>query len=162
MNKSLFQIEKEYLDIAQQLTEGEITLELENALMINEKELQNKSVNYCFVIKQMEADCDTIDNEIKRLQGLKKVRENAAERLKKSIKNAMLIYNVEEIKTALIKINFRKSESVEIVNESQLSEEYTTTKTTTTPNKTAIKDAIKAGVDVEGAVLVINQNIQIK
>ena len=74
----------------------------------------------------------------------------------------MLLFEVEEIKTPLIKLNFRNSESVEITNESQLSDKFLVTKTVVTPDKKAIKDAIKAGEFVEGATISYNKNLQIK
>jgi len=36
------------------------------------------------------------------------------------------------------------------------------TKITESPDKTAIKEAIKAGLKVEGAKIIVNKNIQIK
>jgi hypothetical protein len=62
----------------------------------------------------------------------------------------------------LIKINFRKSESVEIDNLALLDAKFLNEKVTITPDKMAIKEAIKNGEDVNGARLVINNNIQIK
>lgn len=164
MNKSLFQIEQEYMIIAQQLLEndGVPTEELAEALVMNEAQLQTKSTNYAFVIKQMDGECDIIDTEIKRLQGLKKSRQNASERLKSAISTAMEIYGVEEIKTPLVKLNFRKSESVEIEDQELLDKTYLVEKTTCAPDKTAIKEAIKRGETVNGAVLVTNKNLQIK
>jgi hypothetical protein len=74
----------------------------------------------------------------------------------------MQLYGIEKVESSFLKLSFRKSESVEVINEAQLLPEFTTTKVTTTPNKTAIKEAIKRGEVVEGAVLVTNQNLQIR
>ena len=160
----LYQIENEYLQLSEMLieSEGELTPELEQALEINGNNLKNKAVNYGYVIKQMEGNVDLIDAEIKRLQAMKKSRVNAAELLKETIKTAMLMYDLNTIEIPTLKLSFRKSESVEVINEAQLTEQFTTTKTTVTPNKVAIKEAIKNGEVVEGAVLVTNLNLQIK
>jgi len=161
---NLYQIENEYLQLSEMLieSEGELTPELEQALEINGNNLKNKAVNYGYVIKQMEGNVDLIDAEIKRLQAMKKSRVNAAELLKETIKTAMLMYDLNTIEIPTLKLSFRKSESIEIINEAQLTEQFTTTKTTVTPNKVAIKEAIKNGEVVEGAVLVTNLNLQIK
>ena len=161
---NLYQIENEYLQLSEMLidSEGELTPELIEALEINGNNLKNKAVNYGYVIKQMEGNVDLIDAEIKRLQAMKKSRVNAAERLKETIKTAMLMYDLNTIEIPTMKLSFRKSESIEIINEAQLSEDFTTTKVTTTPNKVAIKEALKNGVEVAGAVLVTNLNLQIK
>jgi hypothetical protein len=74
----------------------------------------------------------------------------------------MLLFEVEEIKTPLIKLNFRNSESVEITNEEVLADKFLVTKTVTTPDKKAIKEAIKLGEVVEGATISYNKNLQIK
>lgn len=159
---NLFNIKQEYLALAHQLSEGEVTPELEQALIINEAQLQEKATNYGYVIKNFEYEVDAIDNEIKRLKELKERREKAIDRMKQSVTNAMQLYGIEKVESSFLKLSFRKSESVEVINEAQLLPEFTTTKVTTTPNKTAIKEAIKRGEVVEGAVLVTNQNLQIK
>jgi hypothetical protein len=164
MNQSIYQIQNEFqLIIAEVINnEGEITPELETALIINKEQLQSKAVDYSYVIKSLDSDCDAIDAELKRLQQLKKVRTNLAERLKDTISNAMNLYEVEKIETPLIKLSFRNSESVEITNEQQLDAKFIVTKTVTSPDKKAIKDAIKNGEVVEGATISYNKNLQIR
>jgi len=103
-----------------------------------------------------------IDAEIKRLQQAKKVREKAIERLKANIEMAMITFEVDKIETPLIKISFRKSESVEVENVNQLPNEYKVIKLTETADKFKIKDAIKSGETIEGCSIKTNRNIQIK
>ena len=161
---NIYQIQNEFqLIIAEVINnEGEITPELETALTINKEQLQSKAIDYSYVIKQLDSDCEQIDAELKRLQQIKKVRTNLAERLKDTISNAMNLYEVEKIETPLIKLSFRNSESVEITNESQLDACFIVTKTVTSPDKKAIKDAIKSGVLVCGATISYNKNLQIR
>ncbi len=59
-------------------------------------------------------------------------------------------------------VTFRKSEAVEIADESLLPPELKTEKITYTPNKTAIKEAIKAGEEIPGCKLVERMNPTIK
>ena len=61
-----------------------------------------------------------------------------------------------------IKCSFRKSESVNIINLDNLADKYKQTKVEVVPDKKAIKDAIKGGLEVFGAELVTNNNLQIK
>ena len=161
---NIYQIQNEFqLIIAEVINnDGEITPELETALTINKEQLQSKAIDYSYVIKQLDSDCEQIDAELKRLQQLKKVRTNLADRLKDTISNAMNLYEVEKIETPLIKLSFRNIESVEITNESQLDACFIVTKTVTSPDKKAIKDAIKSGVFVEGATISYNKNLQIR
>lgn len=165
MNKSIYQIENEYRLLAENLIEsgGELTPEIESQLQISKADLQNKSVSYSFVIKQLESDISQIDAEIKRLNDLKKARSKTVEKLEETLKDAMVLFDIQKIETPLVNISLRNSESVEVLHLALLSEEY---KKCSTPvwsaDKIKIKEAIKAGEAVEGAILVKNQSIQIK
>ena len=88
---NLFQITNEMQSIMNELIEngGELTPELETMLTITESQLKDKAVNYAMVIRSMDYETNIIDEEIKRLQSLKKTRQNAIERLKSSLTNAM-------------------------------------------------------------------------
>lgn len=96
-------------------------------------------------------------------------KEAFAEREKKALKKA------EELKAWLTEalggqkfstwrcaVTFRRSEAVEITEESSLPKEMLTEKITYSPNKTAIKEAIKAGQEIPGAQLVERLNASIK
>lgn len=157
---NLYNIKSEYLAIAQELAEGELTPELEQALMITESNLQEKAINYGYVIKNFESEVDIIDEEIKRLNVLKKARINAVEKLKTNISDAMQLFGILEVKAPTFKMNFRKSESVEIYE--GLDPEFVTEKVSYQPDKIAIKNAIKEGKTVNGAGIIINYNLQIK
>ena len=157
---NLYNIKSEYLAIAQELTEGELTPELEQALMITEANLQEKAINYGYVIKSFESEVDIIDEEIKRLNALKKARINAVEKLKNNISDAMQLFGILEVKAPTFKMNFRKSESVEIYE--GLDKEFILEKVSYQPDKIAIKNAIKEGRTVNGASIVTNFNLQIK
>ena len=74
----------------------------------------------------------------------------------------MLSVGRDKVETARTKIGFRKSTHVQIDDEGALPPDFVTTTVTTKPDKTAIKKAIQAGQAVAGAVLVENQNLQIK
>lgn len=164
MKKSLYNIEKEYLEIANQLEDGELSPELETALAINQNELQGKAIAYAYVIKESEDTVSVIDAEIKRLQGLKKTEQNKAKRLKETISNAMKLYGITEIKTETLKLNFRRSEGV-ICTDSDVSialEFATVVPESIKPNLTAIKRAIKGGQCVNGFDIEERFSLQIK
>lgn len=163
-NISLYQIEKEYLQIVDTLiqSEGELSPELEEALQINKEQLQQKGIGYGYIIKQLEYDVDMVDAELKRLQAIKKSRTNAMDRLKASLSGAMQLHEVTELKTPTLKINFRKSESVEVLDVALLDVKFVKEVTTKSADKTAIKEAIKSGESVTGAILQSNLNLQVK
>ena len=164
MKLTIYQIEQNYNQLAEQLidNDGELTPELNEQLAITEEQLQNKSVAYSFVIKQMDADVEIIDAEIKRLQAAKKQREKDSEYLKERIKHAMDTFQIEEIKTPLVKINFRKSKTVEVEDVNSLPSLYKVVKVTEQADKAAIKAALKDGVEVTGCSIATHRNLQIK
>ena len=163
-NLNIYQIEQEYLNLANQLIEsgGECSPELELQLTINQDQLEQKARGYGFVVKQMESDISIIDAEIKRLGELKKSRLKTIDRLETTVSNAMQLYQIEKLETTTLKISFRKSESVEIDNEGDIPAQFLKEKITYTIDKVAIKEAIKKGEVVIGARLQQNKNIQIK
>jgi hypothetical protein len=164
MKVALYQIEQEYLNIVQSIIDagGEITEEQETALSISKEQLQNKGVCYGFIVKELEGNIDLIDLEIKRLNALKKPLVNSIDRLKNNLSQAMQMFDVTELKTPLLKINFRKSESIEVTDIDLLDADFVKTTITKAADKIAIKDAIKAEIPVRGAVLITNYNLQIK
>lgn len=161
--KSLFNITQEAQDLVLGLIEGELTEQLENALTINQNELQEKSINYAWAIKSIEADIDTIDAEIERLKALKTSRTNAIERMKSAVLEALTIYGIEKVTSPTLNLSVRLNpESVEIVNEYQVPDIYRKEKVTVSIDKTAIKEAIKSGLEVPGAVLDRKKRLEIK
>ena len=64
-------------------------------------------------------------------------------------------------KTSKLSISYRKSESVNILNQLYLDDKYLKIGEPTV-DKVASKKDLKAGIAVAGAELVTNQNIQIK
>lgn len=161
---NIYQIQNEYLLLINQIIEngGEVTPQQELNLQITREQLQDKGTNYAFVIKKLDAECDIIDSEIKRLTELKKVRQNACERLKANISNAMQIFEVDKIESPLIKLSFRKYQSINVADVNSLPNEYKTIKVTEQADKMKIKQALLNGEVIEGCEIVNSQNLQIK
>ena len=163
MEKSLYQIKDEYLDLISQIeqAEGELTPELESALTINKSELEVKSIAYVEVIKQRESFNARIDEEIKRLQAIKKANDNLVLRLKNNLLNAVNMFG--NFEAGFLKLSTRKSKSVEVnIDTNDLPKEFKSIKVTEAPDKTAIKKAIESGQEVEGCRIVENINLAIK
>lgn len=140
---------------------GEI---LDTTLIEKMKELQlerKDKINGCiYAIQKREDKIELAKKEIDRLKTLIKICENQDERIRN-----YLLSNIdvgEKIDLGLHSIGWRKSEAVEIENEEDIPKEFMTEKTTYTPNKTKIKEAIKGGTEVKGCKLVERQNLQIK
>ena len=144
--KTLYQINNDYYDIISQieLAEGELTPELESALEINKNELEIKSIAYVEVIKQRESFNTRIDEEIKRLQAIKKQNDNLVLRLKNNLLNAVNLFG--NFEAGFLKFSTRKSKQVEVnCDPNDLPKEFKVVKVTETPDKNAIKKAIEQG-----------------
>lgn len=165
MNKSLYHIQSEYLQLAAILEDngGEITEEIESQLAINQDQLEAKGVNYALVIRQMTGEADMIKGEIDRLTKLMKSKQNAADRLKNTIKSAMELYGIQSIKGELINITLRNNAgSVVIENDAQIPAEYVDVKEVRTPDKKAIKTALEGGAEIPGVYIQSSKSVIIK
>ena len=161
---NIYKIETEYRELVSVLVEngGELTPEIEQALQINQKDLYRKSESYAYAIKELDGEIDIIKSEIERLQALISKREKSICRMKETVLKAMELYEIDKIETPMIKISVRESEAVEIINENQIELIYKVEKVTTTISKSAIKEAIKSGISVDGAIIKKNKSLQIK
>lgn len=141
---------------------GEADLSLVTALAQRQEEWDKKAVSVACVFRALGEDSDRIGREIERLTAMKKRLDRERERVKEGLDAACRALGVESVKGMHANISYRASEQTVIDDELSLPEEYLTVKTTYTPNKTAIKEAIKAGKEVPGAHIERKKNIQIK
>ena len=140
--------------------DGEITSEQETALAITQVELEQKGINYAFVIRECEASMTAIDTEIDRLTKLKTKPQNLSKKLKEKIAEAMIEFGVEVIESDLIKLSFRKSKATVIDDEDILPESCFEIKRVV--SKTKVKEGIESGEIKIGARIIENKNLKIK
>ena len=159
---NLYELTAEAKMIASLLETEELTPELEGMLVINQNELTQKSIDYVKVIRNKEADSNAIEAEIKRLKAMKDANDRVIDRMKLAVKDAMMTSGIDKIESSLFKLSLRGSEAVEVISIDQLPESLTVVKKTVSADKVKIKEQIKNGIPVEGAVLVENFNLQIK
>jgi hypothetical protein len=112
-------------------------------------------------VKNLDADVEAYKKQKDTFAEKQKVTENRREALKNYIASC-LNGDAFEAADKSVKATFRKSESVVIISLDDISEKFKTKEITYKPDKKAIKEAIKAGDDVTGAELVVNQNLQVK
>lgn len=163
--RSLFHISREAKEIIEEIEnlDGELTEELEKALVLNQTELTRKGLNYARAIQGLNYEVETIKKEIDRLSALMKKTAKVSDVLKENLKQAMTIYSVTEIGDDLIKVKIQANpEAVEIVNEAQIPKDFFEEKVTVNLNKTKLKSALKNGEEIEGAVLTKGYRVVIK
>ena len=110
--------------------------------------------------KDLCAEAEAVKTEKQKLGDRQKALENKAERLKGFMQRYL---NGEKFKTSRVAVSYRKTECVEFFGDAeQLPEDLRRVKTEYSPDKTAIKAALKAGKVVEGAALVPDVSMTIK
>ena len=150
----LYEIENAILDCIDLETGEVIDTERLDALQM---ERDAKIENVALWIKDLKAEAEAIKAEKMALAERQKVAENKAESLKNWLAYAL---DGQKFSTARCAISFRKTEKVEIsdVGMIRLMKEHDELLTykDPEPNKTAIKQALKDGLTVQGVQLVQN------
>jgi hypothetical protein len=162
-SKTLYEINHDYLSKIQALEEKDFVLDPEDEefLTINKSQLEQKAISYLEVIQSKELYNSRIDDEIKRLQALKKKTTKTIDRLNDTLLTAVKTFGVFTV--GFTKFGTRKSTSV-IVDElkiNQLDAEYKTVKVTESANRDAIKKALQAGKEIDGCEIQENLNLKI-
>lgn len=124
--------------------------------------LQNKATSLVRYCKDRDCFIDNVDQEIKKLQTLKKAAVSKQDNFKNYIKMCMQKLGIPKLETANGTLSLRKSESVSIEDEKLIPAEFTTIVQDIKISKTDIKKAIKEGQEVLGATLVQNLSLQVK
>lgn len=188
----LHNIEQEYLAILNVIeeAEGEMTPEMEKYLTINGDKLESTVVSYKGIMDILESNMEMADKEIKRVQAFKALKQNAHDRFKKALLQALLLFGEEDkkgikrLQFETLKLSTRKSVSVEIEDEGKLDAPYYKIDVINLnqeqynyllenfplhgwdakfkPVKKDIKAAIDSGVEVEGASLTTRFGLTIK
>lgn len=143
------------LDKQEELTEAEqqeISLQLQEEL----KKKSNSIVGYYQDRKSM---IEAVDNEIKRLTDIKKALNNQVESYKNYVKTNMEVLGIEKIETPIGKISISKSPiSVEIINESEIPEEYKEVVTSVKVDRKKIADNFKETGEIISGVKINSSN----
>lgn len=123
-------------------------------------ELDVKLENSAKFIKNLDADIDGLDKEIKRLTLIKKRKAALIERLKLNCDNAMKLNNETTKKAGTFTFSYRKSEKTIVDDVNKLPLELR--KIEYKPMTAEIKKYIKKHGSVDGARIETCMNLQIK
>lgn len=155
-NLSLYNIKNSFITLFEKAEQGELTKEeIEEQGKDLAISLKNKSTSIIGYVRNLDLTSEAIKNEIDRLTTMKKAIDNKSAKFKEYVKQNMEELELQKIDTELGTLSIAKNPaSVEIYDESMIADEYKKEKVTVTIDKTAIKNAIKEGKEVEGARLV--------
>ena len=161
---SLYEISKDYLTVLDNLEIDEETGEIINSDTLDavSEELEAKAESVACYIKDLKAYAEAVKAEGEALAKRRKAAENKAESLKRYLASCLDMAGKEKLETSKCRIGFRNDSYVEIIDECLIPEQYMSQKITVTPDKTAIKNAIKEGIEIDGTRLSEKRSIQIK
>ena len=131
----------------------------------NRRALESKADAWCWVIDHMRAQSEVRAAHAQRLKDLAASAQQQADALQERLIAALQKVAPDETSWELPehKITSRRSQAVEVsVDVMRLPTEYTTSRTTISPDKAALKAALKDGAQIEGAALVERRSWSIK
>ncbi len=162
MSNTLWEINEQIDALTEQLVDEE-TGEINEEVMEQLEQLaidRDEKIEACgIVMKQLASEVDAINTEIKALKARANAKANRYDRIAEYVKQTL---KGEKFETPKVAFSYRKSQSVDVVNESIVPDEWCKFETTRKQMKSDIKKALKNGENVPGCILVESTNLQIK
>lgn len=155
---TLYELTGRFLEIYNMEIDDETKLDTLEAIDWT-TDYETKVEGYVKVIKSLEADIEARKNEKKRLDGLNKSDQTKIDNLKAALAVSMTETGQTKVDTTLFKVGFRKSKAV-IVDETKLPKKYQVA--TYKPDKKTLKELLKSGKHIKGAVLEERSNLSIR
>lgn len=124
-------------------------------------EIIEKAEGIIYIAREIESDIGAIKDEINRLQALKKVKENAYDRLKNMTKSCIEKMGRKKIETPFGNLTIRKNpDSIKVIDESLIPDEYIKTEVVKKVDKKKIKDWLnKTGEVICGTEVVSSTSL---
>lgn len=151
----LYEVDQAIMDLVDNETGEIIDIEMFDNLQMERDE---KIESIALYIKDLKAEAEALKAEKLAFAERQKVAENKAESLKAYLSYAL---KGQAFKTVKASVSFRKSQQVDVPDIYELDENFLRYKEPEA-DKTAIKEAIKAGQAVKGATLIENISVIIK
>ena len=153
---NLFEINAAILECCDVETGEIIDVDALDALMLEREE---KIENIALWIKNLQNDIVGLNAQKNAFAEREKAAKNKVEDLKQYLTAAL---NGQKFKTIKCEIGFSRSTKTEVFDLEKVPREFVTEEVTYKPDRNAIKDAIKAGQEIDGCRLIENLNIRIK
>lgn len=104
-------------------------------------EINNKSESMLYILRNIQSDIEAIDGEIKRLQALKKNKQNSMNKLKTLIKECLEKLGKKRLETSLGNLTVRNNpDSINVLDETLVPEEFVKVEVVKKVDKKKIKD----------------------
>lgn len=150
---TIYEITNDYLQLMQMMEDPELDPKtLADTMEGIEGELEDKAESYGKIIKNIEGDIVALKAEKERLTKKIQTEENNLKRLKETLQFSMEATGKSKIKTSLFSFSIRKNAPAVVMDEPYIENvpERFLKYSDPTINRTAIKEAIQNGEDLEG------------
>lgn len=131
-----------------------------DALHAVEAEAAEKIEATALYLRELDAEAKAAKEEADRMLARVKSMQKRSDYLKAMLLDAL--HATGKVKTGRVTVSIRTTKAVEIAEGADLPEAYTTVKTTVSPNKVAIKQALLDGVEVPGCHIEERESVQIR
>jgi hypothetical protein len=131
-----------------------------DALHAVEAEASDKVEATALYLRELDAEAKAAKDEADRMIARVKSMQKRSDYIKSMLLDAL--HATGKVKTARVTVSIRTTQAVEVSEGADLPEAYTTVKTTVSPNKVAIKQALLDGVEVPGCSLEARESVSIR
>lgn len=125
-----------------------------------EAEASDKVEATALYLRELDAEAKAAKDEADRMIARVKSMQKRSDYIKSMLLDAL--HATGKVKTARVTVSIRTTKAVEIAEGANLPEAYTTVKTTVSPNKVAIKQALIDGIEVPGCHIEERESVQIR
>ena len=142
------------------LTSGEIDEQTFNDTL-QAMGTEEKLESYCKVIRQLEADAEMLKAEKERIENKKKTVDNSIGRMKKAVIDFMKASGSTKSTAGTFTVALSTSKAVNILDESKVPVRFLVEQAPKI-DKSAIRQELMSGAEIEGCELQINEGVRIK
>lgn len=160
---NLFELSQEYLTVLEMAEDPEVDPKtVADTIEAIEADIEDKADSYARIITQLNGDADSLDGEIERLTARKKVLKGNADRLKRSLEEAMRATGKVKFKTPLHSFGIQKNvPSVSITDERNIPDRFLVPQPPKV-DKRAIMAELKAGETFDWCELTQTESLRIR
>ena len=162
----LYEIAADYRKIADQLADLDLPPEaIEDTLESISGDLTVKATNTAMVMRELEAMAAAIKDAEAQMAARRKSAEKRAERVRDYLLAQMMVAGVQKIECPYFRLDVRENPpAVEVYEPGLIPAEFMRQPDPPppAPDKSAIKDAMKAGQDVPGCRLTRGYRLEVK
>lgn len=163
---TLYQIADQYLADMQKLQDMDLDEQtLADTLEGLSGELEVKATNVAMFMRNLENAADAIKEAEKQMADRRKAIENRIDRIKSYLISNMERTEIKKIECPYFAITLKKNPpALKVLEEDKIPSKYFTIPEPPPPalDKAKLKEDLKAGVEIEGAILTVGSSLLIK